>query len=54
MKTFNAICTGYLLVAVPYQVWQGRWGWAAVFAVCLAAGIANMCNYAKEDACSTS
>lgn len=50
MRTFNAMCTGYLLVAVPYQAWQGHWGWAAVFAVGLAAGLANMRNYAKEDA----
>lgn len=49
MRTFNAICTGYLLVALPYQAWQGNWGWVVAMSVALAAGFANMRNYAKEE-----
>lgn len=50
MRTLTAMCTGYLLVAAPYQAWQGNWVWAAVFAVGLAACVAKICSYNKEDA----
>lgn len=50
MRLLNSICTGYLLAAAPYHAWQGNWGWAAACTVALAAGIANIHRYNKEEA----